>query len=239
MRMKFRDQKTGKTETNIKEAGKHFCGIQYKINDCKYCELGKVARDYGFDFCTDFQMLHPEKAARLMGYEVIPELGDDAVPTETLSDAFRKIGKEANMDKPRICKVLGVEVGERFELGNTGIVLLVNDDGKIHISLSHGAHKETDLNVNYLVKAINDPDSIIRKPRFTQQEVEDAKTLKRMFPTKKIRLMKNMVGQVSIMLESDDCTETEILTLYKSDMFPSLKQPYCELVDEIIGGANV
>lgn len=74
------------------------------------------------------------------------------------------------MKKPRICEVLGVEVGERFELGNTGIVLLVNDDGLIHISLSHGHHKETDLNVNYLVKAINHPEQIVRKKEKALQD---------------------------------------------------------------------
>lgn len=83
----------------------------------------------------------------------------------------------AEMMRPRICEVLGVEVGERFELKSTGIVLLVNDDGKIHISLSHGEHKETDLNVNYLVKAINDPDCIIRKPHFAEYEIVHAKNL--------------------------------------------------------------
>ena len=53
----------------------------------------------------------------------------------------------------------------------------MNDDGKIHISLSHGEHKETDLNVNYLVKAINDPDCIIRKPHFAEYEIVHAKNL--------------------------------------------------------------
>lgn len=106
---------------------------------------------------------------------------------EETGDLYYTVEKETNMDnhidgtaemmRPRICEVLGVEVGERFELKSTGIVLLVNDDGKIHISLSHGEHKETDLNVNYLVKAINDPDCIIRKPHFAEYEIVHAKNL--------------------------------------------------------------
>lgn len=106
---------------------------------------------------------------------------------EETGDLYYTVEKEISMDnhvddtaemmRPRICEVLGVEVGERFELKNTGIVLLVNDDGKIHISLSHGEHKETDLNVNYLVKAINDPDCIIRKPHFAEYEIVHAKNL--------------------------------------------------------------
>ena len=106
---------------------------------------------------------------------------------EETGDLYYTVEKEISMDnhvddttemmRPRICEVLEVEVGERFELKNTGIVLLVNDDGKIHISLSHGEHKETDLNVNYLVKAINDPDCIIRKPHFAEYEIVHAKNL--------------------------------------------------------------
>lgn len=75
------------------------------------------------------------------------------------------------------------------------------------------------------------------EPRFTEQEVEDAKTIKRMFPEKQIRIMKSMDGRISIMLESDHA-EVEILSLYGSKMFPSLKRPDCELIDEIIGGAE-
>ena len=101
-------------------------------------------------------------------------------PTKTVekeTSMDNHIGDTTEMMRPRICEVLGVEVGERFELKSTGIVLLVNDDGKIHISLSHGEHKETDLNVNYLVKAINDPDCIIRKPHFAEYEIVHAKNL--------------------------------------------------------------
>ena len=136
------------------------------------------------------------------------------------------------MDKPRICEVLGVEVGERFELGNTGIILLVNDDGLLHIGLSQGAHKETDLNVNYLVKAINHPDRIIRKTRFTQQEVERAKAIKVLYPE-------------ILYLQADDRylrglnKEKESIFLdCVLSWFPSLRSDETVALDEIIGGAD-
>jgi len=116
------------------------------------------------------------EAASLMCFEAIEEkmrelqLNGEKMDGEMAENHFHTIKKEAKMEKPKICEVLGVEVGERFELGNTGIILLVNDDGLLHIGLSHGAHKETDLNVNYLVKAINNPEQIICKPK---QEHED------------------------------------------------------------------
>ena len=140
--------------------------------------------------------------------------------------------KEANMDKPRICEVLGVEVGERFELGNTGIILLVNDDGLLHIGLSHGNHKETDMNVNYLVKAINDPDRIIRKPRFTEREVEDAKKIKHLLP--------NAIGigrQAGIIMLYVNRSDGSFTAL-KQDLFPSIQPGQEYTLDEIIGGAE-
>ena len=138
--------------------------------------------------------------------------------------------EEDNMDKPRICEVLGVEVGERFELGNTGIILLVNDDGLLHIGLSHGNHKETDMNVNYLVKAINDPDRIIRKPRFTQQEVEDAKVLARALLADGFE--RDKMGDIF------STSKTAIRTLLDSRMFPSIQPGQSYTLDEIIGGAE-
>ena len=136
--------------------------------------------------------------------------------------------KEANMDKPRICEVLGVEVGERFELGNTGIILLVNDDGLLHIGLSHGDRKETDMNVNYLVKAINDPDRIIRKPRFTEQEVERAKAIKVLWPCAKA-VVKADSGSISVVGAP---------MVLNTDHFPSIKPKETYTLDEIIGGAE-
>ena len=148
--------------------------------------------------------------------------------------------EEDNMDKPRICEVLGVEVGERFELGNTGIILLVNDDGLLHIGLSHGNHKETDMNVNYLVKAINNPDRIIRKPRFTQQEVEDAKTIKRMFGADNFtHIHKGEDGWPEMMDgPGEDGTIGWCSIGMEEGMFPSIRPGETVALDEIIGGAE-
>lgn len=144
--------------------------------------------------------------------------------------------EEANMGKPRICEVLGVEVGERFELGNTGIILLVNDDGLLHIGLSHGDHKETDMNVNYLVKAINHPDRIIRKPRWTEQEVERAKAIKVLYPVVKTLAYVDIVGQTFYMYDDEDNYKGSLDNL--DETFPTLRSIRRATLDEIIGGAQ-
>ena len=110
------------------------------------------------------------EAAALMDYEVIPEPGDDTNP-------INGIKKEANMDKPRICEVLGVEVGERFSVEDQrgGDLLYVDKNGWVKYE------EDGNLSSSALQFAINHPECIIRKPRFTQQDIEDAKIMKRIF----------------------------------------------------------
>ena len=202
-------------------------------------------------FCATRKMIEekPEEFVALIGYEVVPEPGDDTVPIDDMAQAFAELGreafneiktskdskwgdikatKEANMDKPRICEVLGVEVGERFELGNTGIILLVNDDGLLHIGLSHGDHKETDMNVNYLVKAINHPDRIIRKPRFTEQEVE---ILKHMASAGIVSIKRKSIAQISW-----DAGTMGGVMIVPPRFLPSIQPGQSYTLDEIIGG---
>lgn len=250
--MKFKDPATGEVFHTIRQAVQNHCSLHCNSRACPYWEsagcVGMLKR-YTVD--------NPHEAARLMGYEVVENdsckncthykgesiCGLHALNVEINPDekciAWEK-RKEANMDKPRICEVLGVEVGERFELGNTGIILLVNDDGLLHIGLSHGAHKETDMNVNYLVKAINDPDRIIRKPRFTEQEVEDAKAIKRMFGDDNFtHIFKDEDGLCEMMDGPGDDPNVGWCAIgMEEGMFPSIRPGETVTLDEIIGGAE-
>ena len=96
-------------------------------------------------------------------------------------------------------------------------------------------NKETDMNVNYLVKAINDPDRIIRKPRFTEQEVESARTIKVICPDAdriKCRISENK-GRVQHVCKGN----RTMLTIW-FDAFPSIQTDEYAKLDEIIGGAK-
>ena len=224
--MKFRS-KTGEVALTIEQALEQFCDSK---KDCDYCELREPVQQYAGTKkpCHEYVRANPYEAARLMGYEVVED-GNVLTKNDSKGESL-----EANMDKPRICEVLGVEVGDRFELGTTGIILLVNDDGLLHIGLSQGAHKETDLNVNYLVKAINHPDRIIRKPRFTEQEVEMAKAIKVLLP--EINAIKYDCAWTQC-LEIVDGTyfQREVITRH---LFPSVEKGQVYTLDEIIGGAQ-
>ena len=130
--------------------------------------------------------------------------------------------EEANMDKPRICEVLGVEVGERFNVYGNCLDWHVDEKGHV---VSDDDKRCVD-DVIYL--AINHPDCIIRRPRFTQQEVERAKNLLEVVGPAELRKVADMVTMK---------VDGKIIYLRK-DAFPSLKNEMAVTLDEIIGGAQ-
>lgn len=89
------------------------------------------------------------------------------------------------MNKPRIAQVLGVEVGEEFtyDFGANQVnrgAFKIGADGKRYYKtgdLWNPCYNEDDLAV-----IINHPDRIIRKPRWTEQEVERAKAIRLLYP---------------------------------------------------------
>ena len=139
--------------------------------------------------------------------------------------------EETNMDKPRICEVLGVEVGQRFRVdypkGMTAW-LHINEDG--FVEREGGANR---FKVgNSIVWAINHPDRIIRKPHFTEQEVEDAKYTKRILKVDSVR--RNIYGNGLVAMKLDNSVSVVI----NSEMFPSIQPGQFYALDEIIGGAE-
>ena len=89
--MKFLDLETGEILT-FEEVGRSPCKHD---GMCRTCEIYK---EHGL--CMDYLKKHPHEAARLMGYEVVSEPGNDAVPMDALAETFNKIGKETDTDKP-------------------------------------------------------------------------------------------------------------------------------------------
>ena len=187
---------------------------------------------------------NPHEAARLMGYEVVEDSKvveiDQVNHIENNRDNSIKIEaiKEANMDKPRICEVLGVEVGEPFSIDGYPTdygPVQVCEDGKIRRVISsvefpfandgEVGHK---IGSNALYYLLNHPDRIIRKPRFTKQEVEDAKTILKVF------------GRKGTIKRYHFCGDPSTLTfdnLYINQyLFPSIKPDQEYTLDEIIGG---
>lgn len=143
--------------------------------------------------------------------------------------------------KPRIAEILGVEVGEAFSIDgyptDYGMVQ-VCEDGKIRRRCPKEIREVTQLEVghkigsNALYYLLNHPERIIRKPRWTEQDKEDAKALKRMI--KNAHHVRRCVEEVSLRLygKYDDY----ILTL--NNCFAALPPRTEVTLDEIIGGAE-
>ena len=190
---------------------------------CDTCGIGSSGCDLVWRNvnCELFRN-NPYEAARLMGYEVVEDSKGVEIDT---------VKKEADMDKPRICEVLGVEVGEWWEYGGleysvTGKGIIIDHNNTVHFT--------------GLTGAINNPDRIIRKPRFTQQEVEDAKTIKRMFGADNFtHIRKDQFGLCEMMDGPGDDPNVGWCAIgIEEGMFPSLRPGETITIDEIIGGTE-
>lgn len=213
--MKFRKPETGEV-VSIPVAVSRYC--KTKGRWCCKCSLpGAMNRPE--KPCEPWAELHPQEAARLMGYEVVYEPGDDTSPLEVVAQSFSQIGKEANMDKPRICDVLGVEPQEKFDAGPY-------KDAYIDLSGIIRTNVHTLMDADRVCELINHPDRIIRKPRFTQQEVERAKAIKVLFPCA-IAVVKAPFVSVAVSGAS---------LMLSTEYFPSIQPGQSYTLDEIIGG---
>lgn len=235
--MKFRS-KTGEVALTIEQALEQFCDSK---KDCDYCELREPVQQYAGTKkpCHEYVRANPYEAARLMGFEVVEddeprtcfncigcEIEKDFDPQEGCKNWVKR--KEANMDKPRICEVLGVEVGEKFTIADTDY--WIEKNGAI---FSDGNQRDL-VGVSLICDVVNHPDRIIRKPRFTQQEAERAKAIKVLFP--EINAIK-YDGAWTQCLEIVDGTyfQREVITRH---LFPSVEKGQVYTFDEIIGGAQ-
>lgn len=144
--------------------------------------------------------------------------------------------EEANMDKPRICEVLGVEVGEKFRPKHLcNGFLSIKENGAVEFD---GDPSVKDLS-NLILWLVYHPEDIVRvgddKPRFTEQEVERARTIKVICPDAdriRCRISENK-GRVQHVCEGN----RTMLTIW-FDAFPSIQTDEYAKLDKIIGGAE-
>lgn len=100
---------------------------------------------------------------------------------EETGDLYYTVEKEINMDnhigdttemmRPRICEVLGVEVGEKFTIADTSY--WIEKNGAI---FSDGNQRDL-VGVSLICDVVNHPDRIIHKPHFAEYEIVQAENL--------------------------------------------------------------
>lgn len=223
--MKFRS-KTGEVALTIEQALEQFCDSK---KDCDYCELQEPVQQYKGTKrpCHEYVRANPHEAARLMGYEVVED-GNVLTKNDSKGESL-----EANMDKPRICEVLGVDPDEEWTVsGNDIAIYRVSGGVALEYAMpkynGDGYGKWLPVGMPCLVDFINHPDRIIHKPRWTEQEVEMAKNLLDVVGPAELRKVADMVTM-----------KVDGKTVYlRKGAFPSLKNEIAVTLDEIIGGAQ-
>lgn len=85
------------------------------------------------------------------------------------------------MNKPRLCELLGVDVEEEFKFKLRGIVHTskIDKNGNRCFKVDRNWYSASDETA--LTFLINHPECIIKKPKWTIQEIEDAKAILRIF----------------------------------------------------------
>ena len=145
--------------------------------------------------------------------------------------------EEANVDKPKICEVLGVDPDEEWTVsGNDIAIYRVSGGVALEYAMpkynGDGYGKWLPVGMPCLVDFINHPDRIIRKPRFTQQEVEFA------------RLFNAACKNVVWIQRNDEKTLVWVVEYSNEEyrlpfrLFPSIQPGQSYTLDEIIGGAE-
>ena len=197
---------------------------------------------------------HPNEAARLMGYEVVEEEvynspteypcstcdhGWGSFSTEGIKSCHEtcqelqawktsKYKKGANMGKPRICEILRVEPGETFYIkGFDGVLFWIMDDGTFTTQPNNAPGS-----ASALLRTLDHPDRIIRKSRFTKQEVNLATVLMEFRKDDTVTIGKQVNGPVWWRANSGEHG------IFPSELFPSIQPGQSYTLDEIIGGTK-
>lgn len=226
-----------KEEANMKEK----CPIcDYDIEHCQCCFGGSahpdrskreaVVRDHLYLF-SDKQVTHIIELERYWRISYLDEEKEKI--REELEREYNPVlmpapVEEANMDKPRICEVLGVDVDEVFTIETPvrkSTYCRIDEEGKIYNTC-----------IETLCYAINHPGRIIRKSRWTEQEVERAKAIKVLYPVVKTLAYVDIVGQTFYMYDDEDNYKGSLDNL--DETFPTLRSIRRATLDEIIGGAQ-
>lgn len=201
----------------------------YGITDKKITHI----IDEAYNFPTKYPCSTCDHGWGSLGTEGIKSCHETCQELQAWEAAKRK--EEANMDKPRICEVLGVEPEEKFEnRGNTLGRFRINKYGTFQLEISNDCWGFS--TVECLNNLINHPENIARKPRWTEQEVERAKAIKVLYPVVKTLAYVDIVGQTFYMYDDEDNYKGSLDNL--DETFPTLRSIRRATLDEIIGGAQ-
>ena len=144
--------------------------------------------------------------------------------------SMKKHKEETNMDKPRICEVLGVGVNQNFQFNDFPFdepkTYFVGANGEIRNA--HGG----EVTSSELCYIINNADYIIRKPRWTEEEIVIAELILSLYERKDIVFGRYENGQ--LWWKVGDRAKDD----FPNKFFPSIRPNNEFNLIEIIGGAE-
>lgn len=192
--MKFKNPKTGEVFDSIHQARQHYCTYDYTACP-KSCALEKSNHN-GCIICTEeWVESHQAECARLMGYEII----DDEAPVYL----------------PYICRRLDVKPDQPFCIDgyDKHVCFRIQSDGTFCTipPMQKGSCAA-------LLYAIEHPERVM--PFWSKQEIADAQTLLRMFPTSHVEITHNASGTI---VTCRNLMHGEIQRILLADLFPSLQ----------------
>lgn len=165
--------------------------------------------------CKDCQYYQDAKINK-KGFLICPASGMEITETDYCSYGAR-------MGKPRICEVLGVEPEEKFDAGSY-------KDAYADLYGTIRTNIGTLMDADRVCEIINHPDRIIRKPHWTEQEVERAKAIKMLYSEAESIEMYGFGIRVF--------NRKLVIATLDPSLFPSLRQNEIITLDEIIGGTE-
>ena len=134
--------------------------------------------------------------------------------------------------KPRIAEILGVEVGERFSLMGfqPHVEFWIKSDGTFETKPPRIPNSTAAV-----LRAIEQPCFVIRKPRWTKNEIRMAKAIKAIWPeAEDIRARNGTTGAIEYRV----CAGRVVLGVIYAGYFPTMRCGEDYSIDEIIGGAE-
>lgn len=165
--------------------------------------------------CKDCQYYQDAKINK-KGFLICPASGMEITETDYCSYGAR-------MGKPRICEVLGVEPEEKFDA-------VSYKDAYADLYGTIRTNIGTLMDADRVCEIINHPDRIIRKPHWTEQEVERAKAIKMLYSEAESIEMYGFGIRVF--------NRKLVIATLDPSLFPSLRQNEIITLDEIIGGTE-
>ena len=165
--------------------------------------------------CKDCQYYQDAKINK-KGFLICPASGMEITETDYCSYGAR-------MGKPRICEVLGVEPEEKFDAGSY-------KDAYADLYGTIRTNIGTLMDADRVCEIINHPDRIIRKPHWTEQEVEKAKAIKMLYSEAESIEMYGFGIRVF--------NRKLVIATLDPSLFPSLRSNEIITFDEIIGGTE-